>query len=74
MFRAIITPTETKLTIDLPEELVGRKVEVIAFDILKTEQVHLRKKPSAKEINSFYGTYQVDMTDFKFNRDEANER
>jgi hypothetical protein len=74
MYRAIITPKETTLTIELPEQLVGKSVEVIAFEIDKTEGSDLRKKPSVEEINSFYSTYQVDMAGFKFNRDEANER
>jgi hypothetical protein len=71
MYRAIITPKETTLTIELPDQLVGKSVEVIAFEI---ENQSLRKKPTKKEINLFYATYQVDMKGFKFNRDEANER
>ena len=74
MYRAIITPKETKLTIDLPEELIGKPVEVLAFELLKTEQVPQRKKPSAEEIDLFYKKYQIDMSNFRFNRDEANER
>ena len=72
MYRAIITPTETSLTIKLPEELVGKPVEVLAFELEKSPPA--RKKPSAEEINSFYDKYQIDMTGFKFSRDEANER
>jgi hypothetical protein len=74
MYRAIITPKETKLTIDLPEELIGKPVEVLAFELLKTEQGQQRKKPSAEEIDLFYKKYQIDMSNFRFNRDEANER
>ncbi len=73
MYRAIITPKETKLTIDLPNELVGKPVEVLAFELLKTEQGQ-RKKPTAEEIKLFYKKYQIDMSNFRFNRDEANER
>ena len=72
MYRAIITPKQTKLTIDLPEEMVGKAVEVLAFEIEKSPPP--RKKPSAEEINSFYDKCQIDMTGFKFNREEANER
>lgn len=72
MYRAIITPKETTLTIELPEQLVGKPVEVLAFELEKTQQP--RKKPSAEEINLFYASYQIDMSGYKFNRDEANER
>ena len=70
MYRAIITPKEPRLTIELPQEMVGKLVEVQAFDI----QPDKSRKPTATEIKSFYTSYQVDMSGFKFNRDEANER
>ena len=73
MYRAIITPKETTLTIELPEQLVGKAVEVLAFELEKSQQ-QPRKKPSAEEINLFYASYQIDMSGYKFNRDEANER
>ena len=31
MFRQIVTPTNTQLTLQLPDEFVGKTVEVIAF-------------------------------------------
>ncbi len=74
MYRAIITPTQTSLTIELPEDLVGKPVEVLAFNIQKSDVLADRKKPSIEEIKKFYAAYQVDMSGFKFNRDEANER
>jgi|694.fasta_scaffold20295_4 hypothetical protein len=74
MYRALITPTETSLTIELPQDLVGKPIEVLAFDIQTSGKLEARKKPSAKEINQFYAAYQVDMSGYKFNRDEANER
>jgi hypothetical protein len=73
MYRAIITPKETKLTIELPLDFVGKPVEVLAFELLKPEQAY-RKKPSVEEIKLFYKKYQIDMSGYRFNRDEANER
>lgn len=72
MYRSIVVPKENKLTIELPDQLVGKEVEVLAFEIDKDQP--LSGKPSIDEIRSFYRTYQVDMTGFKFDRDEANER
>jgi hypothetical protein len=74
MYRAILTPTETTLTIELPKELIGKSVEVIAFELEKQALEMPRKKISAEEITSFYQDYQADMSGYKFNRDEANER
>ena len=72
MYRAIITPKETTLTIELPEQMVGKPVEVLAFEIEKNQPTV--KKPSAKQIKEFYSAYQVDMTGYTYNRDEANAR
>jgi len=33
MLREIITPTEPSFTMRLPEEMIGKTVEVIAFEI-----------------------------------------
>ena len=74
MFRAIITPNQTSLTIELPQELVGKPVEVLAVEIDKLGSALPKTKPTPEEIASFYDQFQVDMTGFKFNRDEANER
>lgn len=38
--------------------------------VLKTSE----RKPTAKDIRAFYTAFQVDMSDYTFNRDEANER
>lgn len=72
MYRAIIVPKEKKLTIELPDQLVGKEVEILAFEIDKDQP--LSGKPSIDEIRAFYRTYQVDMTGFTFSRAEANER
>lgn len=33
MYREIITPQQVDYTIHLPEDLIGKKVEIIAFSI-----------------------------------------
>jgi len=46
----------------------GEQVEVI---ILRRD----KKQPIATDdLDSFFSNYQADFTNFKFNRDEANER
>ena len=64
-------PTEKEHTLDLPKELYGLKIEVIAFPI-EEEQSPL---PDSKiDPDSFYDNIKLDFSNFKFNRDEANER
>ena len=51
MLRTIITPKKNAILIDLPDHLVGRKVEVIAFAIdeennIKDEEKGGKLKPS----------------------------
>lgn len=74
MLREIITPLEPVVTVRLPEEMVGKTVEVIAFEIEDTTI----KKPSFNReqrlhlIDDLTANTLVDLTNFTFNRDEAN--
>ncbi len=82
MYRSIITPKETKLTIELPQDMVGKPVEVLAFEIEKNaettvDQDDLTKKRTKRtfaEAIALWDSMAVDMSNFKFNREEANER
>ena len=74
MFRTILTPKVKSLTIELPQELIGKPVEILAFEITKTTSQQTRNKPSAAEISAFYEKFQINMSGFRFNREEANER
>jgi hypothetical protein len=82
MYRAIITPKETKLIIELPKELVGRPVEILAFEIEKIgeatvkpqELTETKPKRTFDDAVKFWDAMAVDMSNFTFNREEANER
>ncbi|MBY0435399.1 MAG: hypothetical protein K2U26_14940 [Cyclobacteriaceae bacterium] len=78
MYRAIITPKETTLTIELPEQMVGKPVEVLAFEIEKNgDSISLtsgKRKRTFEEAIALWDSMAVDMSNFKFNREEANER
>ncbi len=69
MIRQIVVPTNTKQTIEFPEEFIGKQVEIIAFTIEEkvTDQVETKKAFDFWKANS------IDMGNFKFDRDEANE-
>lgn len=70
MYREIITPTNTQQTIEFPEEFVGKQIEVIAFPINEKENLQEEMEDAFK----FWKKHSVNMSNFKFDRSEANER
>ena len=74
MYREIITPIQSDFIIHLPKEMIGKKVEVIAFNIDDLDLPNVNNKPTLEMIEEFYSKYNVDMSEFMFNRDDANER
>jgi hypothetical protein len=65
MLRQVMTPSKENSTISIPVEFYGREVEIVVFP-LETEQ-----PKAGKKLPHYIG---LDMSDFKFNRDEANAR
>ncbi len=77
MIRQIIKPTtKEQLLIKLPDEYLGKEVEVIAFDIgQKNNSNQNLKSETFQEIEDhFKKGVLINTNDFIFNRDEANER
>jgi len=78
MIRTIVKPSKNSLTLQLPDDLVGKTVEVIAFEIdqdisLKPGNKSFDKKKRMAEIEKGLSNYRTDLSGFKFNRDEAND-
>ena len=69
MIRTIVTTDRNSLLLQLPDNYIGRQIEVIAF-ILDEENETLRSKK--KEVS--FDAVNLDTKGFKFNREEANER
>lgn len=78
MIRQIIIPTENTFLLHLPDSLVGKKVEVIAFS---TEDFSVDKnipditvKRTIEEAMAFYTKNSVDFTNIeKWNREDLYE-
>lgn len=70
MYREIIIPTDTKQIIEFPEEFVGKQVEIIAFPVEEKEI----SQSNVEQAFNFWRKHSIDMSHFKFDRDEANER
>lgn len=69
MIRTIVIADKNILTLSVPDEYVGKQVEVIAFTV--EEPMKQTQKIPAKEV---FKSLKFDTRGFKFNRDEANSR
>ncbi|WP_299584722.1 hypothetical protein [Mucilaginibacter sp.] len=75
MVRELITPVNNKYILNLPDEMIGKTVEVIAFEVDSKEDV-LKVKPTQniQDIKERYSRYPIISHDnYQFNRDEAND-
>ena len=74
MLREIITPSISNHIFTLPESYYGKKVMVTVSAL--DEKVDNPKSylTKAEEARAFFNSIQIDMTGFKFDREEANER
>jgi len=80
MYRQIFASPVGNLTLPIPQSWYGQEIEVIAFPVnemlyaanppalLSDEIAEKRKK--CEEMNR---RYSMDLSNFKFNRDEAND-
>lgn len=72
MIREIITPKKRSVTVRLPEEMVGKTVELLAFEIEAD-----KGKPDIVErirkIEKLTKPSLVDLSGFSFDRDKAND-
>ncbi|MDR0814675.1 MAG: hypothetical protein LBN37_02860 [Bacteroidales bacterium] len=68
MIRSVLVPDSAEVLLSIPEEYVGKKVEITAFPIIDTVVRQERRKKVT------FNSISIDTVGFKFNRDEANER
>ncbi|WP_026632282.1 hypothetical protein [Dyadobacter alkalitolerans] len=75
LIRQIIVPTGNSYTLNLPNEMIGKQVEVIAKEIEMPEQLDSdieTRKQRIEQIREIFKDDLVDLSNFKFDRDEAN--
>ena len=70
LIREIIFPTENTYLLKLPDEMVGKEIEVIVFEIAKKSVSVVKNELS--DIQAIFKDNLVDLSGFKFNREEAN--
>lgn len=75
MVKRVIYPTTDKYTLELsiPKNLIGKKVSVIYDEETVTETDDKVEKDTAA-VDAFYESINLDLSNYKFNREEANER
>ncbi len=73
MVRTIVKPESTRIFVEVPAEFVGKEIEVILSELSEPEfeSAPPNPRPRAEDI---FTAFRVDLTGFKFDRDEANER
>jgi hypothetical protein len=75
MYRQIFTPSEQNSSIPIPRKIVREKVEIIAFPVSDTNESGKQDtiQEKQKRRNKLLDKYLIDLSGFKFNRDEAND-
>lgn len=75
MYRKVFkVEKEEDLQIKLPDDYLQKEVEVIAFEIKSETSPNEGEVTDFSDAEAFFDKFQIDMSNFKFNRDEANER
>jgi len=72
MYRQVLTPDSSRLILKLPAGFVGKLVEVLAFTVEPDDAKD--GQYSWENARKFFQAHRVNMKDFRFDRDEANER
>lgn len=65
--RKIIVPVNNKLELTIPDHFTGKRMEVLASEIEEEKNIKKKKR-------KIFHAVRLDLSKFKFNRDEANER
>jgi hypothetical protein len=76
MIRELIKPVDNTYILNLPDEMVGKTVEVIAFEIENDDAPtkEIKALQTKQEIQDKYARYPIISHDnYQFNRDEAND-
>lgn len=70
MIRTVVIPCKNSLSLSIPNDYIGRRVEIIAFALDEPAESEVVKLQSPKR----FSAVKLQTKDFTFDRDEANER
>ena len=66
--REIVVPESNQILLSIPDNFIGKRIEVLAFEM--EEKSKISKTPKKKSFDAI----GLDLSEFKFDREEANER
>lgn len=66
--REIVVPKNNKIELIVPDNFIGQEIEVLAIKIENKTSKSKEKKGKS------FDAIKLDLSGFKFNREEANER
>ena len=73
LVKKIIVPKSTTLTLTLPKEMIGKEIEVTAIEVKAPRALtELEKQQRMDAIMAIFKDSRVDLSNFKFDRNEAN--
>ena len=78
MYRKIFTPSEqnSSIPVVIPRTWYGQPVEVIVFPVFEAAEIppqELTVQERRRKREELLNKYSIDLSNFKFNRDEAND-
>lgn len=75
MYRKIFkVESEDDLLVELPKEYLNKEIEITAFETGNQTSADGTNVTDFSDAEAFFSRFSIDMSQFKFNRDEANER
>ncbi|MBO9613981.1 MAG: hypothetical protein J7619_14855 [Dyadobacter sp.] len=73
LVKKVIVPTSTTFTLTLPKEMIGKEIEVVASEVKAPRTLtELEKQQRQEAIEAIFRDNRVDLSNFKFDRDDAN--
>lgn len=70
LVRKVIIPKTDSYLLTLPKQMVGKQIEVTAVEVAPTAPTDIDAR--MKKINDSLSNLKVDLTNWKFDRNEAN--
>jgi hypothetical protein len=76
MVRQIFIPDQTTLTLEIPESFVGKRIELLAFEVEEDSSTiykNIDKSEKLNRLNESLEGYKVDLSNYTFDRNQAND-
>ncbi|TAF77626.1 MAG: hypothetical protein EAZ53_02205 [Bacteroidetes bacterium] len=72
MYHQTVIPIQSNFVVHFPAEFVGKEVEIVFG--LKENVIEVENQNVKNALDRIKNGRKIDLTDFKFDREEANER